>query len=342
MRIVQASFATEFGGAERHAIELANNLASRHDVFFLMPARVPQGSPQFMTLLSPQVKPLFVGAFPTMLLATAAALRRVDPGIVHCHSPRTARAISWLPGRPACVGTLHIRGGAEYRRCDGLICVAAWQRDALRDWKGVSTTIHNWCLPGRALGARERIEIRAGLGAHDGTKVVVAVGRLHRQKRFDVLIEAFAGLKASDVDTQLWIVGSGVEETKLRSLAGAGVHLLGFRDDVDRVLRAADLFVSTSDYEGCPLAVLEAMDARLPLVLTDIPSHREIAGDKAVALVEPGNPAALSIALKRWASDPIAHVEYDLSHFRVERQAAETEAFYENVLRMRRADDVGR
>lgn len=157
----------------------------------------------------------------------------------------------------------------------------------------------------RALGAVD--------GSADGEKTdrpvagitVVTVGRLIPVKGQSTLLAAFA--RVARPGDSLLVVGEGPLAAQLEEQARAlgvseQVRLLGLipRDDVYRLLAAADLFVSASEVEGLPLAVLEAMAARLPVVLTDIAPHREIVDTAGFAdLVPLGDVAALATALRR-------------------------------------------
>ena len=97
---------------------------------------------------------------------------------------------------------------------------------------------------------------------------------LEPQKRFDLLIDAFASLAATRPDLHVFVAGDGSTLPALRrQVAGLGevgqrVHLLGHRADVDLLHHAFDVFVQSSDYEGTPNAVLEAMAFETPIVAT--------------------------------------------------------------------------
>lgn len=99
--------------------------------------------------------------------------------------------------------------------------------------------------------------------------VLLAVGRLHPQKGFDVLLRALPA-----IDVALWIAGDGPEKERLTDLAGTlgiadRVSFLGWREDVAALLAACDLFVFPSRVEGTSNALLEAMAAAKPIVTTD-------------------------------------------------------------------------
>jgi glycosyltransferase involved in cell wall biosynthesis len=120
----------------------------------------------------------------------------------------------------------------------------------------------------------------------DGPPVALAVGRMHREKRFDRFLAALALARRASPVARGVLVGDGPEWPILRQqaqdlgLLPDGVTFLGRRNDVPALLDAADLLVLSSDHEGCPNVVMEAMAARQPVVTTP-------AGDAGL-LVEDG------------------------------------------------------
>ena len=133
-----------------------------------------------------------------------------------------------------------------------------------------------------------------------GHPLVLAVGRLHPQKGYDVLLEALPLLG----DAVVAVAGDGPLEAELRARAPQ-VRWLGRRDDVGDLYAAADVVVLPSTWEARSLTAQEALRAGRPLVATDVGGIRELVGDGAV-LVPPGNPTALGEAVRRLLDDPAA------------------------------------
>ena len=108
----------------------------------------------------------------------------------------------------------------------------------------------------------------------DGPPVALAVGRMHAEKRFDRFLTALARARRASPDLRGVIVGDGPEWPNLRcqaqdlGLLPNGVLWLGRRNDVPALLGKADMLVLSSDHEGCPNVVLEAMAVRRPVVTT--------------------------------------------------------------------------
>lgn len=109
-----------------------------------------------------------------------------------------------------------------------------------------------------------------------GDPALLAVGRLSRQKGFDLLLPAFARLVATAPAAHLTIAGTGVDEAALRTLArtlgiAERVTFRGFVDDPYPLMRAADLYVLSSRYEGFPNVALEALACGTPVVAAACP-----------------------------------------------------------------------
>ena len=134
---------------------------------------------------------------------------------------------------------------------------------------------------------------------------VISVGRLIKVKNPYTLLEAFNHI-ASQKDL-LTFVGDGELRQELESLAEVGgvhgnVKFTGVipRDDVYTYLKTSDLFVSSSFVEGMPIAVLEAMACRCPVILSDIPPHREISQyADFIPLVPADSPERLGQEIER-------------------------------------------
>jgi glycosyltransferase involved in cell wall biosynthesis len=135
---------------------------------------------------------------------------------------------------------------------------------------------------------------------------VTSVGRLVPIKNPLAVLQAFQ--QGADQDSRLMFIGDGALRSELQREAeasgmGVQVHLTGLipRDAVYRELVRTDVFVSASSGEGLPVAPLEAMVCRCPVILSDIPPHREIAdGADFVPLVQPGDVAGLAREIERF------------------------------------------
>jgi glycosyltransferase involved in cell wall biosynthesis len=148
-------------------------------------------------------------------------------------------------------------------------------------------------------------------GAALDEPAVIAVGRLDEGKRLDVLVRAWRVVAARRPDWRLRIYGEGPQRDPLERLAGelgigAAVTFAGPTDDVAGALANAAVFALSSDHEGSPLSVLEAMASGVPCVATDSsPGVRALIRDGVDGFVVPrGEPEAFAAALLRLVDDP--------------------------------------
>jgi glycosyltransferase involved in cell wall biosynthesis len=135
--------------------------------------------------------------------------------------------------------------------------------------------------------------------------LVVAVGRLHRQKGFDVLVDAASRWRDLPSPPLVVIAGSGPEEHALTEQIGrrrAPVRLLGHRDDIGALLAAADVVVLSSRWEARALAAQEALRAGAPLVATAVGGIPDLVGTAAL-LVPADDVDALDAAVRRVLDD---------------------------------------
>lgn len=186
------------------------------------------------------------------------------------------------------------------------------------------------------------------LGVSPETILVAGVGRLHRQKAFDFLIEAVNHIVKSKITEPFHVilVGDGKLRTSLESQAKAlGVenHLtfLGWQDQAEahRLLVASDLLTLPSRFECFPYSLLEAIAAGLPVVATDVGGNAEAVLHEHNGLVVPsGDVHALASALSRLIQDSTlreqfrAHYFENARRFTAANMANQTAAFLESIL----------
>jgi glycosyltransferase involved in cell wall biosynthesis len=156
----------------------------------------------------------------------------------------------------------------------------------------------------------ERIDVLRALGLPDRTFMAISVGRLSREKAHAELIPVAAEAAERFPHIHFVIAGEGDERPALEQAIHergleATVHLIGHRNDIGRLFRAADVFVFPSHFEGSPLALLEAAAHAVPIVSADFEGAREVVthGDTGL-LHEPGDPQALWQRLEYAVQNP--------------------------------------
>ena len=199
--------------------------------------------------------------------------------------------------------------------------------------------------------AVDRVEVRAEFGFPAGSPMVLFAGRLAEQKRVNDLLKALDLLQHVQPDVRTLIAGDGPLRERLEETAAAyrldeRVRFLGHRDDVPRLLAAADLLVLPSSYEGLPNVVLEAMRFRKPVVATAAPGTTEVVVDGETGLlVSIGDPVRLTRAIRDVARDPeLARRLGEAGRARAEAHfgaAAMINRFAELYERLARAKGIG-
>lgn len=263
--------------------------------YYLYFARQIRGLRRLLRGLDAPVIAAFVGETNLVTLIAAAGLgRRLV--ISERNDPARERLDRiWNPLRPLL-----------YRRAD---LVTANSRHAA-DWMHRYVPAQRLRVIPNPLADHYAAAHSVDIAVHE-SKVMLGVGRLHRQKGHDLLLRAFATLPPDLDDWRLVIAGEGEEREALAGLARSlgvaeRVSFPGFVTDLRTLYRQAGLFVMASRYEGMSNALLEAMSQGLPAVVTDAcPGSLELVDHGESGLVVPvGDIPALGEALAGLARDP--------------------------------------
>jgi glycosyltransferase involved in cell wall biosynthesis len=240
---------------------------------------------------------------------------------------------------------------------------SAW-RDRLRIWIGRRATaivanssvgLDYW----RAQGSEGRLfMVRNGLpldrireavpsdpkslGLPTNARVVLFAGRLvGPQKNIPLLLEALDEVLSEEEDVVALLFGDGplraqIEERIHCSRNSRRIRLLGFADDLWRWMRRADILVSVSRFEGTPNVVLEAMAIGCPVVVSDIPEHREILDETTARFCSVDAASDIAAAILKTLNAPSAARERaDLARKRVaEWSVAESARRYLDIYKV--------
>lgn len=332
LRIAHLILTRNFAGSERHAIELANAQSGDHEVtLFLAKAATEARDDASLRHVGPRVRVEVVGDRIGFWQARAR-LRRLRPDVAHAHLSRGCRALRPLRGSCLRVATLHIGyKPQQHAGLDALIAIAPWQLPAIPPALRAHTVqIDNWTLP-RSAAPDARTRIRAANGIPDDAFVFGALGRAERNKGFDLLIEAFARAGLGE-NAWLIVAGGGGELPELRAMSGPRVLLPGFVSNPEDWLAACDAFVSAARDEPFGLVLLEAMNARLPIIATATRGARHLADAIGVALLPLDDVDALARALRMRCVSGRERREYPMERFAIATKVVEIEAFYRREL----------
>jgi glycosyltransferase involved in cell wall biosynthesis len=264
----------------------------------------------------------------SVVARVARTLQYFRPDVVHTHTYALRYALPYMLWRrtSAMVHTVHNLAEREvewygrwvhrlaFRRGVLPVAIASEVADSIRRVYGIDDPplipngipVHTYRSP-----TIDRQRWRNREGFLPAEILFVCVAWLRPQKNLALLVESFCRGPASDPRAHLLVVGTGPLRSELEGQIGASglqerVHLLGKRTDVPEILNAADVFVLSSDYEGNPLSVMEAMAAGKPMICTAVGGVPELVEEGCGLLVPPRDAQALSKAMGHLLENPSA------------------------------------
>lgn len=363
MRILYVLTSLGIGGAEGYTHALAQRMADQsHDIRFIVLRRLPVELPVAFPVdhLRMRKSPLSAARG---LLQAMRYVRTFRPDVVHSHGFHGnlfARALRCVAPMPVSIATVHniYEGGwarmFAYRITGSLSTrTTTVSEAAARRFITLKAVSPRRCVVIRNAielaefipDAQRRASVRESMNAC-GDFVWLAAGRIAPAKDYPNLLEAFALVHHFLPQMQLWIAGEdrggNLPALKLRARSLGIEHVvrwLGVCRDLPALLDAADAFVLSSEWEGMPLAVAEAMAMVKPVVVTSVGGVDELVGDTGV-LVPPKNSEALAAAMIELMRKPAsarvtigcaarARIE---EHFNMERRAVEWEQLYQTLI----------
>ena len=333
MLVVHLMASPFVGGPERQVLGLARNLSADWRTAFLSFAERGLARPFLDAAAADGFRAVCLKENAPHFLRAAAEvadwLRALGADLLCC-SGYKPDLIGWLAARRAGVPVVAIAHGWTaatwkvrcyealdrwvMRRMDAVVCVSEGQAVKVRR-AGVpperAPVIRN-AIRAEAFGPPDPAvrESLMGLFPTRPGRIVAAAGRLSPEKGFDLLIETAARLAPHWPDVGFVLFGDGpLREDLTKQIAERGLQgrfvLAGFRPDLERVLPACDLAVSSSHTEGLPVVVLEEMAAGLPVVATAVGGTPEVVEDGVTgSLVPPGDAAALARAAAELLAAP--------------------------------------
>ena len=270
-----------------------------------------------------------------MQLASAvrAYVKQHHIGLVHTHTPRTTVIASLALGtrRSAkLVATKHLHAVSQERatwgwlfksvdRCavyfpDQIIAVSNDVGEQIRALPGVRSDRVQVIQNAVDIEAYDALAQREGCRAEfeipSESTLLGFAGRIAKQKRVDLLLEAFAEVSKRHPRVRLLIAGEGEESGQQQAYASElgvddRVIWAGHRRDMPRLLAAMDIYVQSSVNEGLSLSLLQAMAARTPVVATDVGGTREVVSQETGLLIASGSSEPISRAILDVLEDPV-------------------------------------
>ena len=331
MRILQVITSLDMGGAETLVVNLIPRLQALGNTVDLcvfngtetpLTQRLKKESPQT------KIYALGHGVYnPLYIFKLVKIMKNYD--IVHTHnsSPQLFVAIASLFNSPKLVSTEHNTSNRKrnwkwyrpieswmYSRYNHIICISKIAEEKLREYMGGEwlvkssnkyksiTTINNGIDVNTISEAEPCKEL---LDLKESRKSILMVAGFRKQKNQDTIIRALTLLDKEKYEVWFAGIGERMEEVKQLALSlgvSDRVRFLGLRTDIPNVLRAADVIVMSSHWEGLSLSNVEGMSAHKPFIASDVNGLKEVT--KGYGLLFPHEDAkALAEEINRLASD---------------------------------------
>lgn len=369
MRVLHLIKATQIGGAERHLLILLTGLR-RNNIDARLLVLIEPDNPMADLLAEATVRDIPVDtitihsdADPSAVDQIRRYLQDFQPAILHTHlvhadtygvlATRFLPAIKVISSRhndDPFRSHLAIRAASYllWRSIQGGIAISDHMRRFVIEVEGAPEEMIRTVrygiepqIPTATETEAARATLRAELGLEADATLIGMACRLTEQKGITYALQAFAQIKEETRNTFLVIAGNGplrdeLEEQARRYGLIKRVIFLGWRDDVPQLLRGLDLFLMPSLWEGFGLVLLEAMQARLPVIASAVSAIPEVVVDGETGLlIPPRDVDALLAALRQLLADePLrAHmgtraVERVQTAFAAERMTEETLVVY--------------
>lgn len=315
LRVALCITELDIGGAERCLVELATRIDRRRFtpvVYALSPKPAPDQLSLVPPLEAAGVETHFLGAtgaghFPSAVSRLTRLLKRQRPDVLQAflfHASFVGRWAAWRAGVPRVLSGVRVAEQGVWwhlwldrrtsRLVDRYVCVSRAVADFTRSQLGLPedrvVVVPNG-IDVDKFAAASPIDL-ARLGLSPGRRAVTYVGRLERQKGVAELLKSSPSWLEKLPEHDLLLVGAGPMEGHLRAISerlgiSSRVHFTGWRPDVAEILKASDLLVLPSRWEGMPNVILEAMAAGRAVVSTDVEGVRELLGEAATEQVVP-------------------------------------------------------
>lgn len=333
MRILYVITGLGQGGAERVVCDLADKMYEKgNDVKIAYLTGDVLTKPHYPEIELIKINLNSLLLFPLAYIKLSKVIRIFKPDVVHSHMVHAnifTRLIQIASPIKKLICTAHSsdEGGrfrmVLYRLTHNLAhtttnvsndATMSFEKKNAVPKNGVLTIYNGVNLNNFKYDASARAEINIEFNLHPDVKVILAVGRFSRPKNYPNLLNAIKILKEkANLPFKLLIAGDGELRIEIEQLIhqldlSNEVIVLGRRNDIPKLMSACDVFVLSSDYEGLPTVLIEAMACQAQIVATDVSGVKEIV-DIYGQIVPTNDSESLSNAIIKSMKRPIKNID---------------------------------
>lgn len=365
LSIVHVLGSLHVGGGERIALLLGQRHVGEGHRVAVVSLEQPPGGGLFAEFaqagITVHTVPKGPGFDSSLFPRLYSKFREIRPDVVHTHNP-PPQIYAIGPAKLAGARVVHTKHGPHpdtwhrlwLRRAgaalaDSFVVISPSTADFAREIHEASPSKMHIVQNGTdldrfSLDGVVRKAMRTQLGVPDSARLVGTVGRMAKVKNHALLVRALAPLLGPEL--HLAIAGGGAEASATAELVEAlgvkaHVHLVGEIRDIPAFLSALDVFALSSDTEGLPLSITEAMGVSLPVVSTSVGGVPQVVIEGETGLLVPkGDEAALRAAIRKLIADPLLASDMGkrgrtvaLERYSAERMARQYMALYRGDLR---------
>lgn len=363
MKIFQLIFTLSSGGAEKFVVNLSNELARRgHDVTVVTIRHDTTERYSFnKKFLSPNVKYHSMGfgqGFTlSMVRKVGKFIKEEKPDIVHCHLLSILYlATRFLSGSRNVVHTIHsvaektVRNKFTKRLLKFLyrsgrvrpVTISIETEKSYRSFFSLdnSRMIINGCPQVMPSADYEEVVKEINEIRRNGEPVFIHVARFNKLKNQQLLVNAFNALCDEKIPFKLIVIGRDFDSPEAKPLVDSAcqnIHFLGEKNNVGDYLLQSDAFCMTSNYEGMPISMLEAMSVGLTPISTPVGGVPDVITDGVTGYLSAGMSVdEYCVAVKRYISSPIDREllkGYFSDNYSMPKCARQYEQLFDDIVR---------
>lgn len=323
MKILHVIISKGFAGSELYLINLLNYQSKKHDTYLIK--NINKENRRYKKHLNPRTKVFDVtGLFKK--IKVNKIIDTIKPDIVHTHLGLSSRIIKKKNFK--LVSTLHMNyENKYYQNHDGLIISNKTQeKKARKNFRGKIKRSLLWACTKKNNNFKS-INVRKKLGIPHDAYIFGSVGRFHKQKGFDIILNSF--LKSNLSNAYLILLGNGHND--FNYYKSKNIKLLGHQDNTSDYYKIFNCYISASRWETFGISLIEAMKFNLPIITTVHEGNIEWINNYSVTKFNIDDTDSLKSKIEFFYRTKPKKRKYNLNRFNYENICKDISKFYIDI-----------